>query len=61
MVDLDEVVSYRVAISSLREQASAIAAPALVEVPFELCTGKPGREAQVSLPMEPRVSSNVET
>ncbi|KAI8470126.1 MAG: glutamine-dependent NAD(+) synthetase with GAT domain-containing protein [Monoraphidium minutum] len=54
VVDLDEVVSYRVAISSLREQASAVQAPALVEVPFELCTGRPGREAQVSLPMQPR-------
>lgn len=59
MVDLDEVVSYRVAISSLREQASAVNPPALVEVEFSLCTGKPGREAQVSLPISPRVRGRV--
>ncbi|KAF8062623.1 glutamine-dependent NAD(+) synthetase [Scenedesmus sp. PABB004] len=36
-VDLDEVVSFRAAISSLREQASATTPPALVAVPFQLC------------------------
>lgn len=51
-VDLDEVVSYRVAISSLREQASALAPPALVEVDFALCGGG---GAVVSLPIAPRV------
>jgi len=51
VVDLDEVVSYRVAISSLREQASFTLPPALVEVGFALCRG----EELVSLPIEPRV------
>lgn len=37
VVDLDEVVSYRAAISSLREQASSIAPPALVNLDFRLC------------------------
>ncbi|GBF95639.1 glutamine-dependent NAD(+) synthetase [Raphidocelis subcapitata] len=53
-VDLDEVVSYRAAISSLREQASSVPAPALVEVEFYLCGQAGGGEAAVSLPIEPR-------
>ncbi|GIL46495.1 hypothetical protein Vafri_3475, partial [Volvox africanus] len=36
-VDLDEVVSYRCSISSLREQASTTSAPAVVHVDFRLC------------------------
>eukprot|EP00775_Hariotina_reticulata_P006615 gene6615-6843_t len=36
-VDLDEVVSFRAAISSLREQASVSQSPALVPVTFTLC------------------------
>lgn len=36
-VDLDEVVSFRAAISSLREQASASVAPAVVCADFSLC------------------------
>jgi hypothetical protein len=55
VVDLDEVVSYRVAISSLREQASATAPPALVEVDWALCSREGGREPLVTLPIEPMV------
>lgn len=47
-------MSYRAAVSSLREQASSAPAPALVEVEFQLC-GKGGSAAAVSLPVEPRV------
>lgn len=36
-VDLDEVVSFRASISSLREQASTTVQPALVAVDFKLC------------------------
>lgn len=36
-VDLDEVVSFRAAVSSLREQASCSSLPALVDVDFQLC------------------------
>lgn len=58
VVDLDEVVSYRVAISSLREQASMTAEPALVGVNFALCgAGDDVTEAAVNLPMEPRYHS----
>lgn len=36
-VDLDEVVSFRASISSLREQASSTVQPAFVQVDFNLC------------------------
>lgn len=36
-VDLDEVVSFRAAISSLREQASSSTPPATVHVQYTLC------------------------
>jgi NAD+ synthase (glutamine-hydrolysing) len=36
-VDLDEVVSFRASISSLREQASSSRQPAFVHVDFNLC------------------------
>jgi hypothetical protein len=61
-VDLDEVVSYRLGLASLREQASAAPAPAVVRVPgFALCRSGGGSgsggggAARLSLPMEPRV------
>lgn len=44
-VDLDEVVSYRCSISSLREQASSTSPPVLVPVCFELCV-KPHDQQQ---------------
>jgi hypothetical protein len=36
-VDLDEVVSFRASISSLREQASSTTKPAFVYVDYKLC------------------------
>ena len=50
-MDLDAVVSYRAAMSSLREQASTSTCPALVTVDFCLC----GSDVLVSLPHEPKV------
>ena len=52
-VDLDEVVSYRGAVSSLQEQASSASPVATVSVDFDLC--HPTDKAVVpSAPMEPR-------
>jgi len=52
-VDLDEVVSYRGAVSSLQEQASSASPVPTVYVDFNLC--HPARKAAVpSAPIEPR-------
>ena len=52
-VDLDEVVSYRGAVSSLQEQASNATPVATVSVDFDLC--HPTDRAVVpSAPIEPR-------
>ena len=52
-VDLDEVVSYRGAVSSLQEQASAAARVPTVTVDFDLC--HPQSEGVVpDPPMQPR-------
>ena len=52
-VDLDEVVSYRGAVSSLQEQASNASPVATVSVDFDLC--HPTDRAVVpSAPIEPR-------
>jgi NAD+ synthase (glutamine-hydrolysing) len=51
-VDLDEVVSFRASISSLREQASSMMQPAFVPVDFNLCRASglvdPPRPVKVS-------------
>ena len=52
-VDLDEVVSYRGAVSSLQEQASSAPPVPTIEVDFSLCHS--AEDAVVpSAPMEPR-------
>lgn len=52
-VDLDEVVSYRGAVSSLQEQASNASPVPTVSVDFDLC--HPTERAVVpSAPIEPR-------
>ncbi|KXZ51564.1 hypothetical protein GPECTOR_12g527 [Gonium pectorale] len=53
VVDLDEIVSYRCSISSLREQASSVAAPALVHVDFRLCGGGGRGGVAGSAPLHP--------
>jgi NAD+ synthase (glutamine-hydrolysing) len=50
-VDLDEVVSFRAAISSLREQASSSSAPAMVSCDFQLCRA----QGLTHPPVPPRV------
>ena len=51
-VDLDEVVSYRGAVSSLQEQASSASPVATISVDFDLC--HPTDKAAVpSAPIEP--------
>lgn len=52
-VDLDEVVSFRASISSLREQASSMVQPAFVPVDFNLCRA----ECVVDLPRPVKVKS----
>lgn len=51
-VDLDAVVTFRAAISSLREQASSVAAPQLLQCDFNLCSAG---TMLVTLPVEPKV------
>ncbi|KAF6262108.1 glutamine-dependent NAD(+) synthetase with GAT domain-containing protein [Scenedesmus sp. NREL 46B-D3] len=55
-VDLDEVVSFRAAISSLREQASSSTPPAMVVCEFQLCRARgltdPPRPPRVHCPEE---------
>jgi hypothetical protein len=50
-VDLDEVVSFRAAISSLREQASSSSPPAMVSCDFQLCRA----QGLTHPPVPPRV------
>ncbi len=52
-VDLDEVVSYRGAVSSLQEQASAAAPVPMFPVDFNLCHS-PEEAIVPSAPIEPR-------
>ena len=52
-VDIDEVVSYRGAISSLQDQASSSKPYPQIHVPFDLCHDDPERELPSS-PMQPR-------
>lgn len=54
-VDLDDVVSYRGVISSLREQASSIERIPTVRVNFEICSSATNALLEVSHPMEPRI------
>ena len=52
-VDLDEVVSYRGAVSSLQEQASNASPVPTVTVDFDLC--RPANQTVVpSAPIKPR-------
>eukprot|EP00798_Chlamydomonas_sp_ICE-L_P005201 gene5201-18428_t len=55
-VDLDEVVSYRCARASQREQASSVAALVLVPVDFKLCVSKTSAlTAELSEPAKARI------
>lgn len=54
-VDLDEVVSFRASISSLREQASSSSLPAFVAVDWGLCQAM----GKVDMPQPVRVRGQV--
>lgn len=54
VVDIDEVVSYRGAISSLQDQAAAHEPHPHIHVPFKLCAPTADQPLLPSSPIEPR-------